>query len=170
MCCLTAPAPNWAASSGLLLIRVVVGFAFVLHGWPKIQNATGWMNEMPDPPPGWLQATAAGIEVGGGTLLAIGFLSRLAAVLLAAQMIAALALVHIPHGDPFVGKPGQSSAELPCVYLSVSLLAAILGPGLWSLDAMLFAPRTEAAIENAIRQPLVSEVPVRSPSAVSRDR
>jgi putative oxidoreductase len=147
---ITSP-PNWAGSTGLLIVRVVVGFAFVLHGWPKIHNATGWMNEMPGAPPAFLQAIAAFTEFAGGILLIAGFLSRVVCVLLVAQMIAALALVHIPHGDPFVGKPGQSSAELACVYLAISMLVAIVGSGLWSVDALLFGPRYEAAIEDAIR-------------------
>ena len=152
---LSAPAPNWAASTGLLVVRVVIGFAFLLHGWPKIQNATGWMNEMPNSPPAFLQAVAAAIEFGGGILLIFGLFARVVGLLLVAQMAVALALVHIPNGDPFVGKPGQTSAELPCTYLAISLLEAILGPGLWSLDAMLFGPRSEAAIEDTIRAPLV---------------
>jgi putative oxidoreductase len=41
--------PNFIGGFGalaLLLIRLVMGIAFVLHGWPKIQNPMGWMNAM----------------------------------------------------------------------------------------------------------------------------
>ena len=150
---LTAPAPAWTTSTGLLVIRVAIGAAFILHGIPKIQDPTGWMNAMGNPPPAFLQAAAAVIEVGGGALLVLGLLGRVAASLLVAQMIAALALVHIPHGDPFVGTPGRSSAELAVAYLAVSLLLAVTGPGQWSLDAMLFGMRSEAAKEKRIPGP-----------------
>jgi putative oxidoreductase len=137
---LVAPAPGWAVSTAVLLVRLVVGVAFVLHGWPKIQNPTGWMNEMPSPPPGIIQAIPAVFEVGGGTLLALGLLTRAAALALASVMVAALALVHIPKGDPFVAQ-GRPSAELASVYLSVSLLITAIGPGAYSLDAVLFGNR-----------------------------
>ena len=134
---LIAPAPPWATATGLLFVRLVVGAAFVMHGLPKIQNPFGWMGEMGSSVPGILQATAAVIEFVGGILLAAGLLTRVTALLLAAQMVAALAMVHIPHGDPFVAQ-GRSSAELACVYLAVSLAVAALGAGAYSLDAVLF--------------------------------
>jgi uncharacterized membrane protein YphA (DoxX/SURF4 family) len=34
---------NAPTSVGLLLLRLVMGAAFLFHGWPKIQNAFGWM-------------------------------------------------------------------------------------------------------------------------------
>jgi putative oxidoreductase len=132
-----------AISAGLLAVRFVVGLAFVFHGLPKIQSPFNWMNAMgmADAPPGWLQATAAVIEVGGGALLIAGLFTRLAAAALVAQMIAALALVHIPNGDPFVAQ-GQPSSELAWTYLAVSSLLLVTGPGAWSIDALL-APRGE---------------------------
>jgi putative oxidoreductase len=134
---LIAPAPAWAVSTGLLLVRIVVGAAFVLHGWPKMQNPTGWMAGMENAPPGALQAVAAGFEFFGGILLALGFLTRVSALALASVMVGALVLVHIPKGDPFVAV-GRPSAELASVYLAFSLLVAATGPGAYSLDALLF--------------------------------
>jgi putative oxidoreductase len=134
---LTAPAPMWATATGLLLVRFVVGAAFVMHGMPKIQNPFGWMNAMENAPPGFLQAIAAVFEFGGGILLALGLFTRCAALALASVMVGALALVHIPHGDPFVAV-GKPSAELASVYLVVSLAVAALGAGAYSLDAVFF--------------------------------
>ena len=134
---LTGPAPASLLSAAILAVRVVVGVAFVLHGWPKAQNPFGWMDGMENAPPGILQAAGAFAEVGGGVLLAAGLLMRVAAVLLAGTMVAAVALVHFPKGDPFVA-PGKPNWELAAVYFVVSLLILATGPGRFSLDAMLF--------------------------------
>lgn len=137
---LTTPAPVLAVSTATLLVRVVVGAAFVLHGWPKIQNPTGWMGGGTDTPPGFMQAAAAGLEVCGGVLLALGLLTRVAAVGLAGVMVGALVLYHAPQNTPFVSTGGPSW-ELTAVYLTVMLLMAATGPGAWSLDAALFRRR-----------------------------
>ena len=133
-------------SVGLLLLRLVMGAAFLFHGWPKIQNPLGWMG--PEAPvPGILQALAALAEFGGGMALIVGLLTRLASLGIATNMVVALAMVHLPHGDPFVGKPGGPSYELAAVYLACAILFLLLGPGRFSLDALLFGrpPRSEAA-------------------------
>jgi putative oxidoreductase len=139
-CCYPAP-PGDQASTGLLALRVVMGAAFVLHGWPKIQNPTGWMGTESGVP-GVFQAVAAAAEFGGGIALALGLLSRFAALGIAAVMVGALALVHIPKGDPYVGKPGQPSSELATVYLACSILFLLVGPGRFSIDAAIFGPPT----------------------------
>ena len=142
---LTAPGPGWSVSAGLLLVRIVVGAAFVLHGWPKVQNPFGWMAGMENAPPGVLQAAGAFAEVGGGILLAAGLLTRVAAVFLAATMVAGVALVHFPKGDPFVA-PGKPSWELAAVYFAISLLILVTGPGRYSLDAALFDHNPRPAV------------------------
>lgn len=49
-----------------------MGVAFVLHGWPKIQNPMGWMNAMGmQSVPSFLQALAALAEFGGGIALGL---------------------------------------------------------------------------------------------------
>jgi putative oxidoreductase len=158
---LIAPAPGRGVSATLLVFRLAVGVAFVLHGLPKTQNPTGWMNAagMANAPPGFLQAAAAFIEVGGGALLALGLFTRVATLALAGVMIGALALVHIPNGDPFVAV-GRPSMELAVAYLASALLVTATGPGAWSLDAVLFG-RPAEAVEPAPR--FADPLPLTSP-------
>jgi putative oxidoreductase len=125
----------------LLLVRLVMGLAFVLHGWPKIQNPMGWMNAMGGSSvPSFLQALAALAEFGGGIALILGLLTPIAAFGLVCQMLGAFLLVHLPQGHPFVSQAGPSY-ELALVYLVMAIMLIALGPGKWSLDAMLFARR-----------------------------
>lgn len=123
-------------SVGLLLLRLVMGAAFLFHGWPKIHNPLGWMG--PDSPvPAVFQALAALAELGGGMALIVGLLTRLASLGIATNMVVALAMVHLPNGDPFVN-PGGRSFEPAAVYLACAILFMIFGPGRASLDALLF--------------------------------
>jgi len=126
----------WSAwqSVGLLVLRLVVGTAFILHGLPKIQNPMHWMGDKVNPV---LQLAAAVAEFGGGIALLVGFLTPFAAALIAVDMIFALALVHLPKGDKFVN-PGGGTFELPLVYFALMLGLIATGPGRYSLDAMLW--------------------------------
>src|SRR5262249_15032372 len=125
-----------AASIGLLILRVAMGTAFILHGWPKIQQPFGWI-----PPemniPDYLQFLAALSEWGGGSALSLGFRPRLFALGLAITMAVAVLKVHIPADHPYVSMGGPSW-ELAGVYFACSVLFLLAGPGRLSLDAMLF--------------------------------
>ena len=137
---------GWLGSVGLLALRLVMGSAFIFHGWPKIQNPLGWMGAEASVP-AILQALAALAEFGGGMALIVGLLNRLASLGIATNMIVALGMVHLPHGDPFVSKMGGRSYELAALYLACAVLFLLLGPGRYSLDALLLrqAPRSETA-------------------------
>jgi putative oxidoreductase len=131
----------WGGTQGLVLlvVRFVVGVAFILHGLPKIQNPFGWMGAMGSSVPSFLQAIAAFAEFGGGIALILGLLTPIAAFGLICQMIAALVLVHLPAGHPFVaGQPGAPSYETALIYLAISLAILVFGPGKYSVDAWLF--------------------------------
>ena len=134
--------PAGRTGFGLLVVRLVVGTAFLFHGWPKIQNAMGWMDNPIEPlhVPDILQAAAAVSEFGGGAALILGLLTPLAAFGIAATMSVAIGMVHLPHGDPFVPSMGSKggSWELAAVYLVVMMLFMMSGPGRFSLDALLF--------------------------------
>jgi putative oxidoreductase len=124
-------------SVGLLVLRAVVGAAFMFHGWPKIQQPMAWMGPEATMP-GALQLLAAVAEFGGGAALIIGLLTRLAALGLTVTMAVAASTVHIAAGHPFVGRPGEPSYELAAVYFACSLLFLLTGPGRFSLDRLLF--------------------------------
>ena len=124
----------------ILALRLVVGPAFILHGWPKIQNAFVWMG---DTVPGWLQALAAFAEFGGGIAILVGLLTQLAALGIACVMMFAIFVVHIPKGDPFVGMEG--SWEIAAVYLAIMVALMLRGAGSFSLDALIFDKRNKAS-------------------------
>jgi putative oxidoreductase len=118
----------------LLLLRAVVGLAFMFHGWPKITNIDGFAASMKLP---WfLAAAAAASEFLGGLCLILGLLTPLAALMIAVVMAVALFKVHLPAGDPFVSAGGKSY-ELAAVYLASMIAFLMAGPGAYSLDAKL---------------------------------
>jgi putative oxidoreductase len=125
------------AAWGLLVVRVVFGLGIAQHGWGKIQHPFNWMG--PDASvPAFLQFLAALSEFGGGIALIFGLLTPLALFGLAITMIVAITTVHLKNGDPFVARGGGRSFESAALYLAVSLLVLIGGPGKLSFDALLF--------------------------------
>lgn len=126
--------------TALLLLRIAIGIAFVLHGTPKMAHASTWMNAMPNHPPAFLQEAAAVAEFFGGFMLIAGIATRAAAALIAVDMIVAITTVHLPAHTPLVTSHGDSM-ELPFVYLFAMAAIIFAGPGRWSLDALI-AQRT----------------------------
>lgn len=131
------PLPSALADAALLLLRVVAGLAFMLHGWKKIQNPFGWMG--PDPfAPGPLQALAALSEFGGGLAWILGLLTPLASLGLACTMAVAFATHAFVRGDPFVSATGGPTYELAALFFCIAVLLLTVGPGKFSLDRRIF--------------------------------
>jgi putative oxidoreductase len=125
-------------SIGLLLLRIIIGLAFVVHGWPKIQHPASWMTMMMGPrafAPPWLQAIAAVVEFFGGIALILGFLTPLVALGILVDMTVAILTVHVPMGGHWIG--GRGSFETPLFYLVAMLAFLLIGPGRLSIDATL---------------------------------
>jgi putative oxidoreductase len=130
-----------SASLGLLVLRVVAGLAFVYHGWPKIQDPFGW-DQGKTPYHDSLLALAAVAEFGGGIAWVLGLLTPLASLGIGATMGVATWLHAIQLKQHFVSTTGQGSYELSAVYLAISLLLLLAGPGLFSLDRAAFGERS----------------------------
>jgi putative oxidoreductase len=126
----------------LLGLRLIWGIALMVNGLPMIRHPRHWMDlgGKPSGFPGLLQAIGALAVFGGGLAIVVGFLTPLAALGLVAAMVVAL-ILHLQHGEPFVKQPPTApgdSYEASLVYLAVAALFMILGPGIFSLDALLF--------------------------------
>jgi putative oxidoreductase len=125
-------------AAGILILRVITGLAFMLHGFGKIQQPFSWMGPDSWAPP-ILQAIAAVAEFGGGLALILGLFTPLACFGLVCVMTTAILSVHLPKGHTFVSSPGSGgSFELPLIYFAIALALMMIGPGVYSLDALLF--------------------------------
>lgn len=143
---------------GLLILRLIVGGIFVAHGYPKLFGGPGkeirpaaaqflgpgfvqaverggpetfatTLERLGVPEPRLMAWFVGGVEFVGGILLAIGWLTRLVALLLAGDMLVAIVRVHWRNG--LIGPGGF---EFPLALLGACLALAGTGPGRFSID------------------------------------
>jgi putative oxidoreductase len=134
---LAPPDLSARASAGILVLRLVAGYAFIHHGWMKIQHPFSWMG--PDSGwPGILLALAALSEFGGGIAWMLGLLTPIASFGLACTMAVACWFHAVKMGDPFVRQGPGGAYVLPALYFCIALLFLLAGPGRFSLDRFLF--------------------------------
>ncbi|AKK02686.1 DoxX family protein [Corynebacterium epidermidicanis] len=122
----------------LLLLRAVLGFMFIAHGWDRffitgLVETTGQFSAWNVPQPKLSAYLAASTELIGGALLVIGLLTTFVAGVLALLMACALYFVHLPHGI-FVTDGG---VEYTAVLVVSLLVIVVFGSGRASIDEVL---------------------------------
>ncbi|MFB6931366.1 DoxX family protein [Streptomyces chartreusis] len=148
----------------LLILRAVVGWLFILHALFKFQLGTAafanFVLKPADLPlAGTLSWFVPTMELVAGILIIVGLLTRLAAVLLAMEMVFTgfvykLADLH----TGVLGPHGTGGAELDFVYLAAFLLILIAGPGPVAVDRLLrLEPRPQEEADEA-EEPSLSPV------------
>ncbi len=128
---------------GLLVLRIGIGLAFILHGFPKLflGGAAGLAKGLAATgiPGGIVGAYLAGIaEIVGGILLVLGLLTRPAGVVMAFNMLVALTF-HLSKGDLFLTY--SHAIESGIVFLAL----LISGAGKFSLDHLFWGEKTETS-------------------------
>ncbi|MGE0631864.1 MAG: DoxX family protein [Pseudobdellovibrionaceae bacterium] len=129
--------------SGLIL-RIFIGVCFVIHGMGKLglvgpgsmAGFVGWLESL-GVPFSHVQARMAMLsEVGGGALMTLGLFTRVGALLCLGTMIVATLIGHRGGGYLITNNPPGNEYT---INLSATLVVIILlGPGAYSLDALLF--------------------------------
>jgi len=120
--------------AGKLVLRLALGLMLLLHGIAKLSGgiaAISGMLERAGMPPALGYAVFVG-EVLAPVLLVAGVWTRLAALLVVANMIVAVLLAHT--ADLFtLSKTGGWTLELQGFYFFTAIALALLGAGRYSL-------------------------------------
>jgi putative oxidoreductase len=118
---------------GLLMLRLALGLAMLFnHGLDKLNHFSDHADKFPDPlgigsVPSFALVTFA--ETAGAVLLALGLLTRFAALTLVIDLGVAVFMVH---------KAASGGGELAFVYLAGYVALFFAGGGKFSLDKALF--------------------------------
>ena len=107
-------------------VRIMAGFLFLWHGAQKLFNFPA---EFPYPLNA-MMGTAGVIELVGGVLVLVGFMTRWAAFVCSGLMAAAY---WIAHGTKAFF-PMLNEGELAALYCFVFLCISAKGAGIWSVD------------------------------------
>jgi putative oxidoreductase len=121
----------------LLLLRIVVGVIFAVHGSQKLFGGGGLEETVAKMGGGMLPYLVTIGEFFGGVGLIIGFLTRFSAASLIVIMVGAIAMVHGKKG--FFMSDGGFEYNLALIGLLLPIL--LCGPGKFSIGR-LFLPRS----------------------------
>jgi putative oxidoreductase len=136
-------------STGLLVLRLVVGATFLVHGLDKLIDPTEaerLFAAQSIPIPGVMAPFVGATETVGGLLLIAGLATPLAAAALTIDMLVALLTTHIDQGF-FVADGGM---ELVLLLGVASIAIALAGPGRFSLDTVSGLGR-RVSVDTALR-------------------
>ena len=123
----------------VFVIRILLGALFIAHGYPKLLGGLhgsglarfgqGLQTLGFSPGLAWAWAVTI-VEFVGGLFVFFGFATRIAALLIAIEMIIAGLRANLPRGFYWV----QGGFEVPLVFAVLALLIVLTGPGSPSVD------------------------------------
>ncbi|WP_404328126.1 DoxX family protein [Mesobacillus maritimus] len=115
-----------------LILRVVLGITFFLHGLDKfnsgIGNTVGWFESIGLP--GGLAYAVAVIELVGGLLVIVGLGTKIVAALLAVIMVGAIFTAKLSMGF-------LNGYELDIVLFATALFIAVNGSKMLAIDSVI---------------------------------
>lgn len=127
-------------------LRIIAGIGFIMHGLPKLLDLPGTQTSfinMGLPPE--LVIIIGLLETIGGLAILLGILTRIAAGLLAINMIGAIIQVKLAKG--FIG-----GYELDLLYFAIMISLMITGPGKFSIEKNIIKREIFPKITNSINK------------------
>jgi len=129
----TSSSPSW----GTTVLRVIVGVVFLVHGSQKLfsfgfSGVTAFFTHAGIPLPVVSAPLVTLVEFLGGLALILAVGTRIAALLLACDMLGAIVFVHFKNG--FFMPTGY---EFALTMLAANLSLALTGPGAASVDRLI---------------------------------
>lgn len=115
----------------LFILRIILGIIFLAHGIQKISNFDEIIKFFESMGlPGFLPYFAATVETGGGILLILGLLTRLAGLGITVLMIGAILTAKLQAG--FIG-----GYEMELMYMAAAVALIFSGSHLYAFDNIL---------------------------------
>jgi putative oxidoreductase len=124
----------------LLAVRLYWGWQFMETGWGKLTDlgkVIGFFTDLGIPAPALNAYFVSALEFGAGVLLILGFGSRLIALPLVIDMLAAYITADREALFSIFSNPDKFTAAAPYTFLIASIIVLIFGPGKISADALL---------------------------------
>ncbi|MFD1708194.1 DoxX family protein [Siminovitchia sediminis] len=123
---------------GKIVLRIILGLTFFIHGLAKFQdgisNTVGFFDSIGIP--GFLAYAVAAIELVGGIALILGLGTRVIAILFAVILAGAILTAKLPAG--FLGNGQMAGYELDLALLAMSIYFILADKSFLSLDRKLF--------------------------------
>jgi len=116
----------------LSVLRIMSGLMFLEHGTAKLLHIPH-VAEFDSPLAPMLLAAGI-IELVGGFLISIGFMTRIAAFICSGEMAVAYFQIHVRMGRSIF--PVQNEGDAAVLFCFVFLFLVAAGAGPWSIDAM----------------------------------
>lgn len=120
--------------TGRLLLRLTFGILLLFHGYAKVQHGVGWIADVlrSHNLPGIIAYGALIGEILAPLMVIFGFLTRLAGLIIAFNLLVATLLVGMGHVYQ-LNEYGAWALETEALYFFGGLIIMLLGPGKYAI-------------------------------------
>jgi uncharacterized membrane protein YphA (DoxX/SURF4 family) len=144
---------------GYVLLRGYLGVGLLVRGLLFISNSSAYIDLVPADAGGWLASAAllhfvALAHITGGTLMALGLLTRVGALIQMPVVVGAVFLAPL-QGGLFTA---SQSFEFAMLVLFLLAFVFLYGSGPWSLDQYVFDRNQEQERDAATRSPTAEAI------------
>jgi putative oxidoreductase len=135
-------------SYGIAIVRMIVGGFLIYHGSEvfdkqKMMEYGSWDLFKNTFSPSLLVYTGKGSELVAGFLLFLGFLTRVAALIIIITFL--YISFFVGHGKIWYDD------QHPFLFVLLGLIFFVTGPGKWSIDSIIFQPLKKRSINDEIK-------------------